>query len=111
MPQNPHEAILLSDLINKGEPLGDWGTEHQWPSPRIRKGDWSAAQFYDGVLAHAVHLISPHLQKQGSGRPNNSAISNQKGGESAMPSYAIRRQTRLGLRLFFGITRRTFRFP
>ena len=54
MPQNPHEAILLSDLINKGEPLGNWGTEHQWPSPRLSKGDWSAAQFYDGVLAHAV---------------------------------------------------------
>ena len=55
MPQTPHEAILLSDLINKGKPLGDWGTQHQWPWPRIRKGDWSAAQFYDGLLADAVH--------------------------------------------------------
>ena len=54
MPQDAHEAIMLSELINKGEPLGDWGTEHQWPWPRIRKGDWSAAQFYDGVLADAV---------------------------------------------------------
>ena len=55
MPRDAHQAILLSDLINKGKPLGDWGTEHRWPWPRIRKGDWSAAQFYDGVLADAVH--------------------------------------------------------
>ncbi len=54
MPRDAHEAILLSDLINGGKPLDDWGTEHDWPWPRIRTGDWSAAQFYDGVLAHAI---------------------------------------------------------
>ena len=51
MPQNTHEAILLSDLINRRQPLGSWGTEHSWPWPRIREGDWSAAQFYDGTLS------------------------------------------------------------
>ena len=50
MPQDTHEAILLSDLINRGQPLGEWGTEHSWPWPRVREGDWSAAQFYDGTL-------------------------------------------------------------
>ena len=50
MPQDTHEAILLSDLINRGQPLGEWGTEHSWPWPRVREGDWSAAQFYDGAL-------------------------------------------------------------
>ena len=58
MPQDTHEAILLSDLINHGQPLGEWGTEHSWPWPRMREGDWSAAQFYDGALANAVHDLA-----------------------------------------------------
>ena len=58
MPQDTHEAILLSDLINHGQPLGEWGTEHSWPWPLVREGDWSAAQFFDGVLAHAVQDLS-----------------------------------------------------
>ena len=58
MPQDTHEAILLSDLINSGQPLGEWGPEHSWPWPRVREGDWSAAQFYDGALANAVHDLA-----------------------------------------------------
>ena len=58
MPQDTHEAILLSDLINHGQPLGEWGAEHSWPWPLVREGDWSAAQFFDGVLAHAVQDLS-----------------------------------------------------
>ena len=58
MPQDTHEAILLSDLINHDQPLGEWGTEHSWPWPRVRDGDWSAAQFYDGALANAVHDLA-----------------------------------------------------
>ena len=58
MPRDVHEAILLSDLINRREGLGEWGAEHWWPWPRIRAGDWSAAQFYDGELANAVHDLA-----------------------------------------------------
>ena len=58
MPCDTHEAILLSDLINRGQPLGEWGTEHSWPWPRVREGDWSAAQFYDGALANAVYDLA-----------------------------------------------------
>ena len=58
MPQDTHEAILLSDRINRGQLLGEWGTEHSWPWPRMREGDWSAAQFYDGALANAVHDLA-----------------------------------------------------
>ncbi len=54
MPRDAHEALQLADVINGDQPLDDWGTQHQWPWPRIREGDWSAAQFYDGTLAHAV---------------------------------------------------------
>ena len=58
MPQDTHEAILLSDLINRGQSLGEWGTEHSWPWPRVRAGDWSAAQFYDGKLANAIYDLA-----------------------------------------------------
>lgn len=58
MPQDTHEAILLSDLINRRRPLGSWGTEHSWPWPRVREGDWTAALFYDVTLANAVHDLA-----------------------------------------------------
>lgn len=58
MPRDTHEAILLSDLINRSAPLGDWGTEHLWPWPRVRAGEWTAAQFFDVTLAHAVHDLA-----------------------------------------------------
>lgn len=57
LPVDPHEAILLADLINSSEPLGIWGAECDWPEYRVRKGDWTAAQFYDGELAEAVHVL------------------------------------------------------
>lgn len=57
MPANPHEAILLADLINGHKALDDWGSEFDCPEYRVRKGDWTAAQFYDGRLAEAVHIL------------------------------------------------------
>ena len=58
MPRDAHEAILLSDLINRRMPLGDWGSEHEWPWPRVREGDWSAALFYNVALAEAVRDLA-----------------------------------------------------
>ena len=58
MPRDAHEAILLADLIHSGLPINDWGAEHSWPWPRIREGDWTVAQFYDGGLAEALHDLA-----------------------------------------------------
>ena len=58
MPRDTNEASLLADLINRQQPLGEWGAEHSWPSQRIRDGDWGAAQFYDGRLADALHELT-----------------------------------------------------
>ena len=58
MPRDAHEAILLSELINRRMPLGDWGSEQSWPWPRVREGDWSAALFYDAALAEAVRDLA-----------------------------------------------------
>ena len=57
MPSDTHEAILLADLINRGESLEAWGSEVDWPRYRVGKGDWTAAQFYDGALAEAVDIL------------------------------------------------------
>ena len=58
MPRDAHEAILLSDLMNRESPLGDWGSEHSWPWPRVREGDWTAALFYNVALAEAVRDLA-----------------------------------------------------
>ena len=58
MPRDAHEAILLADLINRRLPIDDWGAEHWWPWTRIRAGDWTVAQFYDGGLAEAIHELA-----------------------------------------------------
>ena len=58
MPRDAHEAILLSDLINRESPLGDWGSEHSWPWPRVREGNWTAALFYNAELAEAVRDLA-----------------------------------------------------
>ena len=55
MPKDTHEALLLADIINEGKLPKSWGTEHSWPWPRVREGDWRAAQFYDAKLAEALH--------------------------------------------------------
>ena len=54
MPQDAHDAMVLSDIINDHQELGDWGNEHSWPWPFIREGNWSVGQFFDGRLAEAV---------------------------------------------------------
>ena len=58
MPRDTNEASLLADLINRRQPLGEWGAEHCWPWQRIRDGDWGAAQFYDGRLADAMRDLA-----------------------------------------------------
>ena len=58
MPRDAHEAILLADLINRGLSINEWGVEHSWPWTRIRDGDWTVAQFYDGGLAEVLHDLA-----------------------------------------------------
>ena len=104
MPQDTHEAILLSDLINRGQPLGEWGTEHSWPWPRVREGDWSAAQFYDGTLANAVHDLAALAGTVLAPAGILCRIEPERTNESATLSYESPRPTRLGPCPFFGTT-------
>ncbi|MDE0191234.1 MAG: N-6 DNA methylase, partial [Gammaproteobacteria bacterium] len=53
MPQNATEAVEAAEAISSGNP-GEWGNVHQWPADRVRDGDWTPVQWYDGTLAAAA---------------------------------------------------------
>ena len=57
MPSDTHEAILLSDLINRNESIEEWGTQHSWPWPRIREGDWSAVEDENRSLRSSSFVV------------------------------------------------------
>ena len=50
MPGSVDEAIKAAKAIASGEP-GNWGNVHHWPPDRVRSGDWTPVQWYDGSLA------------------------------------------------------------
>ena len=109
MPKDAHEAILLSDRISRGEPLGEWGTEHMWPWPRVREGDWTAALYYHAELAEAMRDLAAF----GGDRPGycgkDFVISSLGGRESEKHSTVHRSSQRPGPPLFFGTIPRGFK--
>ena len=56
MPDTVEEATAAADAIATGEP-GHWGNVHYWPSDRVRSGDWTPVQWYDGTLAQAARDV------------------------------------------------------
>lgn len=74
MPRDAHEGLLLADLIARRQPLGVWGSEHSWPWHKVRKGDWSAIQFYDGVLADAMDGVASYAEAVRGVRHGESAL-------------------------------------
>ena len=54
MPSTPVEARAAADAIAGGDP-GEWGNVTLWPAERVRDGDWSPVQWYDGGLADVAH--------------------------------------------------------
>ncbi|MXV87062.1 MAG: hypothetical protein F4005_05995, partial [Acidimicrobiales bacterium] len=56
MPSTPAEALATADAIASGDP-GEWGNVTLWPSERVRNGDWSPVQWYDGDLAEVAHSL------------------------------------------------------
>ncbi len=59
MPGTPEQTIAAADAISSGK-HESWGNVHQWPADRIRSGDWSPVQWYDGELAEIAHLLENH---------------------------------------------------
>ena len=53
MPGSANEAVEAAEAIASGEP-GGWGSVYHWPEDRVRAGDWTPVQWYDGSLAQAA---------------------------------------------------------
>ena len=66
MPNSAEEAIEAADGIVSGNP-GRWGNVHHWPADRVRAGDWTPVQWFDGALAQAARDVehSPMLEAAG----------------------------------------------
>ena len=56
MPNSAEEAIEATDAIVSGNP-GRWGSVLHWPADRVRSGDWTPVQWYDGALAQAARDV------------------------------------------------------
>ena len=50
MPEDVNEALAAAEAIASGR-VNDWGHVHSWPADRVRAGDWTPVQWYDGTLA------------------------------------------------------------
>ena len=50
MPESAEEAIEAADSIVSGN-AGRWGNVHHWHADRVRAGDWTPVQWFDGTLA------------------------------------------------------------
>ena len=53
MPNSAEEAIAATEAIVSGNP-GRWGNVLHWPADRVRAGDWTPVQWFDGALAQAA---------------------------------------------------------
>ena len=56
MPGSVDEAVEAAEAIASGSP-GAWGNVQLWPADRVRSGDWTPVQWYDGSLAEAAREI------------------------------------------------------
>ncbi len=56
MPENVEQAIEAADAIASGA-NSEWGTVQEWPAERVRAGDWTPAQWYDGALAEVARTL------------------------------------------------------
>ena len=57
MPQSAAEAVEAAEAISSGNPR-EWGNVHHWPADRVRFGDWTPVQWYDGTLAEAAFELN-----------------------------------------------------
>ena len=66
MPETAEEAIQVAEAITSGQ-IDDWGKTHSWPNARVRAGDWTPAQWYDGELAEAANWLEANSDLQPAG--------------------------------------------
>ena len=57
-PTSKAEALALESCIREGGDLSAWGRETTTTAARMRRGDWSAALFYDEILVEALDELN-----------------------------------------------------
>ena len=57
MPSNAEDVENLLHLIEKGD-IEEWGSCHSWPVEKIKEGNWSAIQWFDGELASVANTLA-----------------------------------------------------
>ena len=84
MPDGAEEAIAAADAIASGKP-GGWGHVHHWPADRVRSGDWTPVQWYDGTLAQAASELECNTLLE----PAGSRFAVGPDGRSVQDAYEI----------------------
>ena len=82
MPGSTKEAIEAADAIATGH-ADDWGKSVKWPAERVRVGDWTPAQWYDGELAEIVNQLEGHVELV----PAGSVLTTGATGRAAQDSW------------------------
>ena len=82
MPGSTEEAIEAVDAIASGR-ADDWGKSVHWPADRVRDGDWTPAQWYDGELAEIVNQLEGHAELV----PAGSVLTTGATGRAAQDSW------------------------
>ena len=67
MPNGVDEAMEAADAMASGNP-GRWGNVHRWPAERVRDGDWTPVQWYDGTLAQAAWELERNTRLEPAGQ-------------------------------------------
>jgi len=66
MPESAAEAVEAADALAAGVP-GQWGNVQTWPAERVRDGDWTPVQWYDGALAEAAVALESNEKLEPAG--------------------------------------------
>ena len=67
MPSDVNEALAAADAIASGR-ADEWGCVHSWSPDRVRAGDWTPVQWYDGTLADTVWELEQKSELEPLGR-------------------------------------------
>ena len=66
MPENSAEAVEAAEAIASGN-AGHWGNVQQWPADRVRAGNWTPVQWFDGTLAESIVMLEANTQLEPGG--------------------------------------------
>ena len=66
MPTSAAEAVAAADAIAAGRG-DDWGRVCSWPAARVRAGDWTPVQWFDGDLAEDICALEANARLEPAG--------------------------------------------